>query len=231
MYFDRNVFCFIFARGGSKGIPRKNVKKLHGKPLICYSILTAKNVKYIDEIFVSSEDEEIKNIASEFQITVIDRPKKLASDMANFLDSVKHLFSTIEKIKEDNPIIVILLPTSPIRKTNHIEECIKLFDATVDCVVSISKVKYHPSKFLKISNDGLLEFYLNEKMVPNRQQEETLYAANGSIVISDYRFLSERKNSIFEGRIKGFVMDQKHSWDIDTEFDFQVAEKIFDYND
>ena len=228
MYFDRNVFCFIFARGGSKVIPRKNVKKLHGKPLISYSILTAKNVKYIDEIFVSTEDEDIKQISLFYGVKVVDRLKELASDNANFLDSVKHIFTIIKSTRENNPIIIIMLPTSPIREIKHVEKCIELLEQDIDCVVSVGKVKYHPSKFLRKNEDDFVEFYSNEKKVPNRQQEETLYFGNGSIVVSDYAFLKSCKNQIMEGKTKGFFMDEKHSLDIDSEYEFHVCKKLLD---
>ena len=123
MYRDKEVLCFILARGGSKGIPRKNVKLIGTKPLIVHSIDAAKKVQEIDKIYVSTEDPEIKKISLENDAIVIDRPDELAQDTSDYLETVKHLSTSIPE-KDSNPIIVLLETTSPIRDCLDIHKCI-----------------------------------------------------------------------------------------------------------
>src|SRR5712692_2864764 len=144
MYENREVLCFIMARGGSKGLPRKNVLVIDGQPLIVHSINVAKKVKYIDKIYVSTEDKEIKEISLMAGAKVIDRPSELATDDADYLDAVKHMMSVIPETKK-NPTAVLLETTSPMRKVTDVERCIEMYDKNVDCVASVSNVKAHPS--------------------------------------------------------------------------------------
>jgi len=228
MYASRKVFCFILARGGSKGVPRKNVRMIAGKPLIAHSIEVAKNTKYIDQIFVSTEDPEIKKISIKYGATVIDRPKELASDTSLYLDAVKHLISVVPKLQKNNPIIVMLSPTSPIRKTLDVEKCVELLDENVDSVVSVIEAKIHPSRMLVKQDASLMHFYLNELPISNRQEAEPLFAINGSIYVTNLDLLKNQQYYILGGRIKGYLMDEKHSIDIDTEFDFDVCKLLME---
>ncbi len=225
MYKNRNVFCFILARGGSKGIPRKNTVILSGKPLIAHSIDLAKKVKYIDKIFVSTEDAEIKKISLECGAFVVDRPEDLATDTSYYLDAVKHMISKIDE-QNDNPLIVLLETTSPIRKIEDVEKCIELYEG-VDVVLSIHEVKTHPSRMFRIRDD-LLYFYLNRLPSSNRQEEEKLFAVNGSIIVSDCAFLKKQDKVIFGGRMKGYLLDEKHSMDIDSPFDLEICKTLMD---
>ena len=228
MYRDRAVLCFILARGGSKGLQRKNTLMIGGKPLIAHTIDIAHQVKYIDKVFVSTEDKEIKEIARKHNAAVIDRPMELAVDTANYLDAVKHMITQITS-SDKNPIVVILEPTFPIRKVEHVEKCIEMYESNIDVVASISKVKTHPSHMFKIK-DNLLQSYLKIPFVSNRQQAEPLFAINGSIIVSGCNFLKNQE-TIFEGRMKGFLLDDKHSLDIDTQFDFQLCKFMLESND
>ena len=226
MYKNRKVICFIPARGGSKGLPRKNILTIAGKPLIAYSINTAKKVKYIDKIFVSTEDEEIKRISHEYGAEVIDRPTELASDTASFLDVVKHMISVIPETK--NAVIVLFWVTTPIRKIEHIERCIELFDENIDCVVSVMEAKIRPS-WLLIQKGNLLQFWQKGIPEPNRQQQkETFFYMNGSVVVTSSDFLEKQKDVIIGDKMKGYLMDEKHSLDIDTKFDFDLCKLIIE---
>ena len=222
MYNKKMVLCFILARGGSKGVPQKNIKLLNEKPLITHSLDIAKKTRYIDKIFVSTEDEKIKKICIENRVNVIDRPLELASDDANYLDAVKHMLNKIPEISQ-NPIIVLLETTSPIRKINHLKDCIELLDAETDCVATISKVKIHPAYMFR-ENNGYLEKFDNSQKIENRQKMESLFNYNGSILITTADFLKNQKEVVFGGRIKGYLLDEKHSIDIDSPFDFEICE-------
>ena len=218
---NRTVLCFILARGGSKGLPRKNIRIIADKPLIAHSILQAKGISIIDDIFISTEDFEIKKIALEFGAKVIDRPIDLASDTSLYLDPIKHLIHKIPETK-NNPIIILLQSTSPIRKIIDILHCIENLRENIDCVVSISLVKKHPSRMFKEKN-GLLEYYDENPPKSNRQDSETLYEMNGSILVTTSNFLLNQEKIPMGGKMEGYLLDEISSLDIDTSFDFQVC--------
>ena len=223
MFKGKQVYCFIPARGGSKGIKGKNIKKLNGKPLIVHSIDTAKDVKLIDKIFVSTENIKIKKIAERHGTEIIDRPKKLAEDDANFHHVLKHMIKCIPDAK--NAIIVIFWPTTPIRNPKDIEKCIKLYNEKIDCVISVIESKIRPS-WLFVEQEGMLKFWQKGNPEPNRQQQQKFYYINGGVVVTSGEFLMKQKNIFVGGKIKKFIMDEKHSMEIDTEFDFQLCEFI-----
>jgi len=228
MYKNTDVFCFILARGGSKGLPRKNILMISGKPLIGHSIDLAKNVKYIDKIFVSTEDKEIKDISLKHGAIVIDRPIDLASDTANYLDGVKHLINKIEENYTNNFIVVVLETTFPIREVEHVERCIEMYDQSVDVVASVNEVKIHPSRMFTKNKDEFLSYLFDLPRISNRQEAEPIYAVNGSIIVTNRDFLKSRQRIIFEGRMKGFVLDEKHSMDIDSKLDYDICKSLIE---
>jgi len=227
MYRDKEVLCFILARGGSKGIPRKNVKLIGTKPLIVHSIDAAKKVQEIDKIYVSTEDPEIKKISLENDAIVIDRPDELAQDTSDYLETVKHLSTSIPE-KDSNPIIVLLETTSPIRDCLDIHKCIKLLDEKIDCVAGVGEVKIFPGYMYREKN-GLLEKYDPSK-VTNRQQMEKLFFYNGSILVTTMNFLKSQNDVVFGGKMKGYYLDEKSSFDIDTPLDFLICDFLLREN-
>ena len=227
MYENRKVFAFILARGGSKGVPRKNVRIIAGKPLVAHSIDVAKKVKYIDKVCVSTDDKEIKEISLKYGAVVVDRPSELAVDTANYLEGVKHMISVIPETKE-NPIIVILETTTPIKEISDIEKCIETFGGgNIDCVASVNLVKAHPS-YIYVERDGILQSFLGQEPIGNRQASEPLYAFNGSIFVTDCNFLLNQKRVILGGKMKGYLMDEWHSVDIDAPFDFEICKYLME---
>ena len=225
MYEDRNVFCIISARGGSKGLRRKNILMISGKPLITHTIELAKKIKYFDKIFVSTEDSEIKKISLEAGAIVVDRPKELATDTAKHLDVVKHFIST-RKI-EDDSILVLLNAASPIRDVKDVENCIELYDQAIDCVISVAEVKVHPATMYRMK-DNFLHFFLAKPPPLHRQDMETLYVQNGSVGVMSCNFLKNQKDVLVGGRMRGYIMDEKHSLDIDTPFDFKICKLLME---
>ena len=228
MYNDRMVLCFILARGGSKGLPRKNVKLLHGKPLIAHSIDVAKKVKYIDEIYVSTEDDEIKEITKKYGTKVIDRPKELATDTASYLDTVQHMIEKISNTKDD-PLVILLETTFPIRKVSDVEKCIEMYNEDTDCISAVEEVKIHPTYMYKEKN-GFLHSYEKLPIVKNRQEMEKLYAYTGSILVTTTNFIKKQKEVVFGGRMKGYLLDEKQVIDIDTPLDFAICEFLMTYD-
>lgn len=228
MFKDKKVFCFIAARGGSKGLPGKNKLLIAGKPLVAYSIEVAKKVKYIDDVYVSTEDKKIKKIAERFGVRVIDRPAKLATDNANILDAFKHLIQNIPDANRENALIVIFWTTTPIRKIKDIKNCIEMYDDKIDCVVSVMESKIRPS-WLFVERNNFLKFWQKGIPEPNRQQQkEKFYYINGSVVVTSSKFLMRQKINFLGGKMKGYLMDEKHSMDIDTKFDFELCKFVME---
>lgn len=229
MFKNRKVLCFILARGGSKGVPRKNLLLISGKPLISHSIDIAKKVKYIDKIYVSTDDKEIKTISLKFGADVIDRPQELATDTADYLDAIKHMIDVIPECKE-NPILILLETTSPIKKISDIEKCIEMYNKNVDSVISVNPIKSDPSYMYKQENN-LLKPFLEKDPIKRRQDAEPLVAYNGSILVSSCNFLKNQKDVVLGGRMIGYVLDEKHSIDIDSKLDFEICRFIMEFLD
>jgi CMP-N,N'-diacetyllegionaminic acid synthase len=223
MYNNQQVLCFILARGGSKGVLHKNKKLLNNKPLIKHSIDVAKQTKYVDEVYVSTDDVDIKEISLNSGAKVIQRSDELASDTAVYLDAVKHLIDSINV--QENSIIVLLETTSPIRTKTDIENCFEIFDNQIDCVISVTEVKIHPAYMYRKENQLLIPFD-DTKKLKNRQEMEKLYAYTGSILLTTKNFLQNQELIPFGGRMKGYLLDEASSIDIDTPLDFDICEFV-----
>ncbi len=226
MYKGKKVICLIGARGGSKGLRNKNRLMIDGKPIISYSIESAKKIKYIDDIYVSTEDKKLKEISKKIGAKIIHRPLILATDNANILDSFKHAIKNITDIKNENVLIVLFWTAPIIRKTKDIEKCIEMYNDKIDCIVSVSESKIRPS-WLFIEKNNQLKFWRKGTPEPNRQeQKEKYFYINGSVVVTTSRFLMKQKKNFVGGKMKGYVMDDEHSMDIDNPFDFKITKLV-----
>lgn len=215
------TIAIIPARGGSKGIPRKNVKELCGKPLISYIIETALNVKEIDRVIVSTEDAEIAEIAKKSGAEIpFMRPEELARDETPTLPVLQHTINYLEKKENYEPNVVVLLyATSPLLSKERISEGIKILKyRDFDSVISVVEDKGH----YWIEKEGKYE-RLYPKALENRQLTKPLFKENGAIYISK-RDLIVKENAIVGGKIGFLVMKQKESVDIDEPLDFEIAE-------
>ena len=141
MYKNKKIISIIPARGGSKRLPRKNILLLAGKPLIAYSIEQSFKSKYIDRTIVSTEDKEIAETSKKYRAEIIKRPKELATDEATTLVVLQHVLSVLREQNYNPDVVVLLQPTSPLRKTSQIDESIrKLIDNNANMVVSASEL-------------------------------------------------------------------------------------------
>ena len=221
-------FCAIIpARGGSKGIPRKNIYPLLGKPLLAYTIEAALNSKHLDRVFVSSEDSEILSIASEIGAECILRPSSLSSDYSTTHDVLKH---AQEYLLDQNYVpsaYVTLQPTSPLRSTSHIDDSIDLFisDDCADSLVSCIEVPhiFNPVSVMRYDDSGYLIPYLNQPTLTRRQDKPFVLARNGAAI-----YITRSTNIskyVFGGRLLPYMMDAYSSLDIDTIDDLLYAEK------
>jgi len=217
MYKDKRILAIIPARGGSKGVPRKNIKLLAGKPLIYYTIEFAKKSKYVNRIIVSTDDENIKKVALKYGVEVIDRPKELASDTALTKEVVKHVI----KQKPDFDVVVLLQPTSPLRKTETIDLAIKQFIDNYEDYDSLMPIRRFQLKTGKVFGG----YYVPEKGERRSQDLEEKYYECGTIFV--YKTYLIKKDNIYGKRIFPFIVkDGIEAIDIDTLEDFKIAETL-----
>ncbi|MAW84564.1 MAG: CMP-N-acetylneuraminic acid synthetase [Crocinitomicaceae bacterium] len=216
----------IPARGGSKGLPAKNIKILNGKPLIHYTIEAARQVFSDNEICVTTEDFEIKNIVEKTGLKVpFIRPLELATDIATTQDVILHAIKYYNQIDYFPDIIILLQPTSPFRRAQHIREAISLYDQEIDMVVSVKKTHSNPYfNLFEESKEGFLE--KSKKGNFNRRQNcPIVYELNGAIYVINPKVVKSKLISRFK-KVKKYVMDDESSLDIDTAFDWKIAETL-----
>ena len=212
------TISIIPARGGSKSLPRKNIKKFLGKPLIAYTIEAAKKAKKLGRIFVSTEDKEIAKVAKKYGAEVIDRPIELAADDTPTYKVLQHAVRKIGNVET----VVTLQPTSPIRDPKDIDRAIEMLKDN-DSVASVCEIDYHPYWTKKIESGLLVPFVASDKEYYRRQDMPKAYRLNGAIYVTKSNVIMV-KNSIFGEKVIPLVMDEMHSIDIDTELDFLAAE-------
>jgi len=225
MISGKSILAIIPARGGSKGIPRKNIKLLAGKPLIAWTIEEAKKSKYIDRLILSSEDDEIIAVAKKWGCEVpFKRPMELAQDDTPGMEPVIHAVSTLN---EKYDYVCLLQPTSPLRKVEDIDGCIEkcILMNALSCV-SVTDVDKHPYWMYKIDDEQKLKPLFFDKNVTRRQDLPKLYVLNGSIYVSSsVEILRSRR--FINNETVGYEMEKINSMDIDNEIDFFICEQIF----
>jgi len=216
----------IPARGGSKGVPRKNIKLLNNKPLIGYTIEAALNIFSGAVVCVSTDDVEIKTVVENFGLTVpFLRPQELVSDTAGMQEVLIHALEYYSRNGYEADTIILLQPTSPFRTAEHIKQAIKLFEQAKDCeiVVSVKEASANPYYLhFEESMEGYLRKLLKNSFV-RRQDCPKVYELNGAIYIIRAEVLKEKKMNEFT-RIVKYEMNQIASHDIDTILDWQFAE-------
>lgn len=220
------MIAIIPARGGSKGLPGKNIRNLHGKPLIAYTIEAALKSPYIEEAILSTDSQEIANVGLQYGVTVpFLRPAKLASDNALAIDNYLFTIEKLEEIsKKELSSIMVLQPTSPLRNTQDIDLAIDLFNRkNADSVISYTE-EAHPISWHKyISQDGHLIDILDSS-IKNRQAYRESYYPNGAIYIFKKELLLEGK--YYNDNSFAYIMPRNRSVDIDTLEDFLYAEYL-----
>jgi len=215
------IIAIIPARGGSKGIPGKNIKLLAGKPLIAYSIEAARGSRFIDRIVVSTDDKKIADIAQKLGAEVIMRPRELAEDTTPMDPVLSHAVSFLEQKKGYKPDFVMLLqPTSPLRTTKHIDEAVeKFFAGDFDSLISV-EINRNPHHEISEEKYLIPAF----KKIENRDKRKPLIIENGAVYISKTSLIKEGK--IRGSRIGHYEMSRHDSIDIDEPLDFTVADQL-----
>tara|TARA_B100000315_G_C14432703_1_gene520910 strand:+ start:188 stop:871 length:684 start_codon:yes stop_codon:yes gene_type:complete len=222
------MVAIIPARGGSKGVPKKNIRPLAGKPLIYWTIEAAQKSKYIDNIILSTDDEEIVKICKPTGIDIpFIRPAELAKDDSLAIDNYIYTVDRLNnEFNHNYKEFVILLPTVPLRNSNDIDSAIKLFvEKDADSVIAATPL-HCPAEWLFSLNDEkiiLKDKIIDVRKTMNRQESSFSYAPNGAIYIFNFDFL-RNKYSYYSEKSYAYIMPAERSVDIDTEYDFEMAE-------
>ncbi len=221
--------AIIPARAGSKRLPKKNILSLKGKPLISWSIESSLNSKYINKVVVSTDDSEVIKISNKVNVDVVKRPCHLATDTASMTEVITHC---IEEICCKYKYIILLQPTSPLRKTYHIDEAIELLlNKNADAVISVSQMEHSPLWSNKLPANKSMNNFLSKEIIDVRSQDlEPYYRINGAIYICKTDLFLKQKTFFLEDNIFAYEMDKKYSIDIDEEFDFKIADLFMENN-
>lgn len=225
MYRGKTILGIIPARGGSKSIPRKNIKSLGGKPLIVWTIEEAKKSGYIDRLILSSEDREIIALVKPYGCEVpFVRPVELAQDDTPGIAPVLH---ALEALPEKYDYVVLLQPTSPLRKKEDINECIeRCIEQNLNSCVSICETEKSPYWMYTLGDTGAMEPVIKtNKKYDRRQDLPKVYAINGAVYVARIEWLICSK-SFVGNDTSSYIMPRERSVDIDTEFDFKFAEYL-----
>ena len=237
MIADKKILAIVPARGGSKGLPGKNIRMLCGKPLIAWPIHSAKKSRYIDQVIVSTDDPEIAEIAqAEGAEVPFLRPPELATDTATSISVIEHAVGYLAEEGESFNYCVLLEPTSPMTENKDVDSALERLDRQrdiADAIVGISMVEgTHPAFDVVLDERKRIHPYLQEGFdaVTRRQEIENLYFLDGSLYISDIEVLLKRQGFYHE-RTLGFKMPKWKSFEVDDIVDFFCIEAIMNNRD
>lgn len=222
------TLAIIPARGGSKGVPRKNVRLLKQKPLIVHSIDTARNAQLVSEIIVTTDDAEIAAIAEAESVFVLRRPAELADDAAPMFPVIMHALSAAEEIWGAFDAMTLLQPTCPFRRAKHVDRSLELLaSGGVEGVFGVYQLSHvHPARMYKVE-DGQLEPLQGEEAARNRQDLQEIYQRNGAIYTLRCAALKSQQKTLVHPAAP-LVMSPVESINIDEPYDWTVAEAFAD---
>lgn len=232
MYKGKKILAVVTARGGSKGLPGKNIKELNGIPLIGWTLKQLEYSQYVDEVFVSTDSEEIAEISERFGVSVpLLRPAALAEDTTSSMDVLLYTIQLLENQGKIFDYILLLEPTSPLRKRDDIDEIIKLAGDNPDSdgVISVGEVHgEHPLIIKKISQEGKVVPYIeNAKNVYQRQQFDEAYFPYGVGYLIKISRLKET-HTIYTDSVLPYYIERWQNYEIDDIYDFVCVEKIME---
>tara|TARA_B100000029_G_scaffold157808_1_gene153153 strand:- start:7660 stop:8343 length:684 start_codon:yes stop_codon:yes gene_type:complete len=222
----KQIAVLVPARGGSKGIPYKNIKNFANLPLIAHTINYAKSSKYVNNIIISTDDEKIESVVKNHNVTILKRPKKLATDHSTTESVIEHFLNKTEP-KPD--IIILLQATSPYRPHNSLDEAIEKFiNKNYDSFLSLSPTSHF---FWKIKNNTVTaEYdYINRPRRQDMLSKDLKFIENGSLYIFKREHFEKIGNRL-GGKIGYVIWDEKYSMEIDTPLQFKLLENIYKEN-
>jgi len=217
------VLGLIPARGGSKGIPRKNIRTIAGRPLIAWTIETALKSSRLASVVVSTDDQEISEVARRHGAQVpFMRPSELAQDDTPGVDPVLHALDLLPEFDA----VLLMQPTSPLRSVGDIDGSIRLAEQTgAGCVVSVAQPSQHPYWMYLLDPEQYLQPFVAAKHVTRRQDLPPIYAANGALYFARREWLQSRRTFIAADTV-GYVMPAERSVDLDSPLDWKLAELL-----
>lgn len=223
MIEGKTVLGIIPARGGSKGVPRKNIRLLAGRPLLAFTIEAARNSRYLDRFVVSSEDPEILTVAKELGAETLARPAALARDDTPGIEPVLHALAAVPGYD----YVVLLQPTSPLRQAEDIDGCIALCVKNGVSCVSVTEAEQSPFWMYQLNPAGQLTplLKIEPELAARRQTLPKVYVLNGAVYAAKSSALLASR-TFLEPDTLGFVMPPERSFDIDTETDLVLLEAI-----
>ncbi len=228
MFETKKILAVIPARGGSKGVPRKNIKQAGGKPLIAWMIEAAKKSIYIDRLILSSDDDQIIGVAKKYGCEVpFVRPAELAGDNSTASDVILHALEQIAGYD----YVMLLQPTSPLTATKDIDGCIKFcIESNAKSTVSVTEPDKSPYWMFRMGDKNKLEPILGEKYLNRpRQGLPHVYLPTGAVYIAETDWFIQ-KRSFYSDLTSGYIIPNKRSLDIDSELDFTLLELILGRN-
>lgn len=233
MIHGKTILAIIPARGGSKGLPRKNILPLLGKPLIAWTIERALASKYLDKVIVSTDDEEIARIAKDYGAEVpFLRPAELATDTATTIAAIHHALGFYKKRGIGFDYLALLEPTSPLRAEGDIDKAIKLLndhEAEADSLVSVGEVHMeHPSIVKKIENNYVTPYVPTDEIITRRQDLSKAYFPYGVIYLSKITSL-EATDTFYQERTIPFFIERWQNYEVDDIFDLKCIEAVLNY--
>ena len=226
MISGKSVLAIIPARGGSKGLPGKNIKELCDKPLIAWTIEQAKSCSDINRIVVSTDDREIAEVAEKYGAEVpFIRPAELANDIATSIDVIFHAINWLKEYKDYRPEYILLLqPTSPLRTREDIDGAIRMLkEKKAQAVVSVCETDHHPWGSNILPEDGNMKDFIRPDILNKRRQDlPVFHELNGAIYLADTDYLHEY-NGFLGPDTFAYKMSKERSVDIDSDLDFKLV--------
>ena len=224
---SKKILALIPARGGSKGVPDKNIKKLLDKPLILHTIDFARNCNLFDDIIVSTDGSKIIDLCKKYQCEIIERPKYLSEDGSLVIDAIHYTIEELKKSNREYDIIVLLEPTSPIRdKKNIVEGINAIINKGFDSATTFSEVDPPPSRLWNNTNGQMTPLFAHISPFEPRQSHNPAFKLTGQYYIFTDDFIMTSTKSVISENVYPIIVNSKNAVDIDEEMDFIIAEAI-----
>lgn len=227
MIESNTILCLMLARGGSKGIPNKNLKLLCGKPLIYYTIKAVKDSKIFDRFILSTDSPEIAHVAEAYGVEVpFLRPKELAQDNSIFRDAIVHALKWIERHDKKYDLVQYVYPTTPLKTKDDILNGFEILqEKKVDMVISVCEDAHTPFWSNVLPQNNSMKDFVPKKYQKNRQELPMTYRVNGCIFIAKWDVFYYKQNW-FDQDTYAYIMPKERSIDIDSPLDFKLAELL-----
>lgn len=225
------VLGITLARGGSKGVPRKNIRRLAGLPLVAHTVLAAKQCTLLTDYVVSTDDSEIAMVAEEYGAEIVMRPKHLAADSTPTLPALLHALEEMEKRHgKEYGVVADLRATNPLKTNVDIDGAVdKLFRTSADAVIGVCQVEdHHPARLKRIFRDRLVDIWPEPESGNRQDLKPEVYVRNGSIYVVRRAALEEGVHIKLSDDVRPWIMPCERSVNIDTELDFIVAEVMLE---